>query len=59
MYSLKPPPEQQAYLAKMLGYNPDAPETWPAELIERLFRLYHRAGSERLSEEVYKLVNRR
>lgn len=45
---------QRRYIARLLGFDPEAPSEWPSETITHLYRVYHREGFERFEDELRK-----
>jgi hypothetical protein len=40
------------YIAGLLGYDKDRPETWPVTSINQLFRVYENQGHEKFREAI-------
>jgi hypothetical protein len=45
-------PAKCRYIAGLLGYDKDRPETWPLKSINQLFRVYENQGHEKFMEAI-------
>lgn len=54
-----PPDEQREFIAKRLGYDPNAPATWPNDLIHELREYRRKNGGPAFAQHVkqFKLRN--
>ena len=44
--------DERHRMARLLGYNPNAPETWPLDLIDRLINFEKAEGWDRLFHKI-------
>lgn len=53
----QPAAEQRAYVARIMGLNPDTPDDWPLDVIDRLIVMRRYEGRSAFYKEIGKLLS--
>lgn len=52
------PKYRRAYIAKLIGCNPDQPDSWPLTLVDAIIRKAEHAADEAIRDEARRLIRR-